>query len=613
MKPFPKRQAITVLSAAFCLIWTASCANQGAETLESGDYAVRFSPAGTVLSLAGPKAELKTADPGAPGVLVYGNASFPLSNPVRSRTDDNGILFAYEVKGTPLRVKIMNRLDHAGEAVVLSRDITIEAGLKLDRDLKVRIPLGPVGLDDATWLPLKNGVGAGLGTAASAAYKFAGPPAASAIALSIPMVSGPALPLAERCTIATDPYYSTTFARDALEWTYARTIGLEGGSEKRSISIILHSGDPDAALRQFYDIALKDVPPGPEWLHDIAMVDYDFLGNGGKGWFNDIDALESVIAPEDRHKVLLCCHGWYDYIGRYCYDAAKGTLDREWIAFGNAPNTKNKSPKAVPLPLSLAKVHERLEYAKSRGFRVGLYFGDGLNAGNGLTDIYRPDRVLFWGGWEGPDTKGKTYCQNPLHPDVRAFFKGYLDALLKEFGPDIDALAWDETFHVDSGNLGSEAFPGYADRAMMTLVRDLTSQVHDYNSQTGRQVTLLASDCIGILGWVNKAPYALVADGTFQDSQCFPIGWSYGIFPNYRNVLWSCNWEPVAHFAYTEFGVRNYQAPVAIANGDESDQGFANMPAAMKKKIIDLFNWRKQFRTNLKWFSDLPVFSGEAK
>jgi hypothetical protein len=613
MKRFRKHQAPVFVSIALCFIGMAACGGQRTERIVSGDHAVVISPSGAVLTLAGPGGTLKAADPGAAGFLIYGNTSFPLSNSTRSRRDDGSVLFTYIVKGAPFGVKILNRLERSGEVIVFSREITVEAGQRLDQDLKVRILLGPVGLDDATWLPLKNGVGAGLGTAASAAYKFAGPPAASAIPLSIPMVSGSALPLAERCTIATDPYYSTTFDRDAVEWTYAGAIGLEGGSEKRSISIILHAGDPDAALKQFYDVALKDVPPGPGWLHDIAMVDYDFLGNGGKGWFNDIDALESVIAKEDRQKVLLCCHGWYDYVGRYCYDAAKGTLDREWIAFGNAPNTKNKSPKAVPLPMSLAKVHERLEYAKSRGFRVGLYFGDGLNAGNGLTDIYRPDRVLFWGGWEGPDTKGKTYCQNPLHPDVRAFFKGYLDALLREFGPDIDALAWDETFHVDSGSLGSEAFPGYADRAMMTLVRGLTSQVHDYNARTGRQVAFLASDCIGILGWLNKAPYALVADGTFQDSRCLPNGWSYGIFPNYRNVLWSCNWEPVARFDYTEFGVRNYQAPVAVANGDESDQGFANMPAAMKKKIIDLFNWRKAFRTNLKWFSDLPVFPGKAK
>jgi hypothetical protein len=613
MRRFLKPHFLFILISVLCLELITACTDRGAKTIVSGDYSIRISPGGAILSLTGPGGTLKTPRPNVAGLLIYGNESFQLSDPIQTRVADGGILFEYEARATPLRVKILHRLDQGREAVIFSREITIEADHKLDHDLTVRIPLGPLGLGDETWLPLKTGVGAGLGKATEAAYKFAGASPRGDISLAIPMVSALAYPLAERCTIATDPYYSAVFKRDAVEWTYPQAVGLESHLEKRSISAILHQGDPDAALRQFFDVALKDVPPGPDWLHEIAMIDYDFLGNGGRGWFDDIDALEAVIAPADRQKILLCCHGWYDYIGRYSYNSSTGTFDREWTAFANAPNVKNKSPKAVPLAMSLDKVHKRLVYAKSRGFRVGLYFGDGMNAGNGLADIYRPDRVLFWGGWQGVDTNGKTYCQNPLHPDVRAFFTGYLRALLREFGPDIDALAWDETFHVDSGNLGSEAFPGYADRAMMTLVRGLTSQVHDYNARTGRQVALLASDCIGILGWLNKAPYALVADGTFQDSQCFPIGWSYGIFPNYRNVLWSCNWEPVARFDYTEFGVRNYQAPVAIANGDESDQGFANMPAAMKKKIIDLFNWRKRFRTNLKWFSELPVFPGEAK
>lgn len=605
-----KHRSLCILGSVLFLAFGTACSDRGTEAIVLGDHAVTISRGGAVLSLTGPEGTLKAPKHDAAGLLLYGGGSFPLSNPIRTRMDDGGILYKYEVKGTPLRVEILYHLGQGREAVIFGREITIEADRKLEHDLTVRITLGPVGLGDETWLPLKNGVGARLGTAMEAAYKFAGPPPPGDIALAIPMVSALAPPLTERCTIVTDPYYSTVFRRDAVEWTYSRTVGLEDNSEKRFLSAVLHQGDPDVALRQFFDVALEDVPPGPEWLHEIAMVDYDFLGNGGRGWFHDIDALESVIAREDRHKVLLCCHGWYDYVGRYCYDAAKGTLDREWTAFANAPNVKNKSPQAVPLPMSLDKVRKRLAYAKSRGFRVGLYFGDGLNAGDGLADVYRPDRVLFWGGWQGPDTNGKTYCQNPLHPDVRAFFKGYLDALLREFGPYIDALPWDETFHVDSGSLGSEKYPGYADRAMMTLVRDLTSRVHDHNGKTGRQIAFLASDCIGILGWVNKAPYALVADGTFQDSRCLPIGWSYGIFPNYRNVLWSCNWEPEARFDYTEFGVRNYQAPVAIANGDESDQGLANMPPRMKKKIIDLFNWRKQFRTNLKWFSELPVFSG---
>jgi hypothetical protein len=32
------------------------------------------------------------------------------------------------------------------------------------------------------------------------------------------------------------------------------------------------------------------------------------------------------------------------------------------------------------------------------------------------------------------------------------------------------------------------------------------------------------------------------------------------------------------------------------------------MTAEMKKKVLDLFNWRKETPTRLRWFSKLPVF-----
>jgi hypothetical protein len=40
------------------------------------------------------------------------------------------------------------------------------------------------------------------------------------------------------------------------------------------------------------------------------------------------------------------------------------------------------------------------------------------------------------------------------------------------------------------------------------------------------------------------------------------------------------------------------------------------MSPDMKKKVLDLFNWRKQTRTELHWLSELPVFAekgGEKK
>jgi hypothetical protein len=544
--------------------------------------------------------------------LILGNTILPLRKPVSVEKTADGIRFAYETESpSPFKIKIGYRISPGQQSTRLTRELTVFHPAKLDSDLTVRIPLAPFRLPDETWLPFKSGVGAPLGKEKAAAYKFAGVLRSDGVHLAVPMVSFDSKELSERCTIVTDPYFSTLFTRDFLEWTYPKSVGLEGGRESRFISIILHSGTPDEALAEFFRSALGDVPPGPAWLHDIAMVDYDYLSDGGRGWFRDIDALAAAVSESDRQKILLCLHGWYDFVGRYCFDRTKRKLENEWTAFSNYPNVKDWFPNSVPIRLTLRKLQERLAYARSRGFRVALYFADGMNAGDGIADIYRPERVLYWGGWQGPDTWGKTYVQNPVCPDVPAFFLDYMRELLREFGKDVDALVWDETFHIPEASVGSEACPGYSDRAMMRLVKKLTAEVRSFNERAGREVAFLASDCIGVNRWFTKPPYALVADGTYQDTHCAPESWSYGTIPNFRNVLWSCNWSPVSRWDYTEFGVRNYQAAVAISNGYGDDIGFAEMSAEMKQKVLALFDWRKRFPTKLRWFEELPVYMGK--
>jgi len=590
-------------------IWNLS---SDSHRLLSGDHTFHLSGSGALSSL-----EKKGTRPiRLPGSvialeLVLGDNVLPLEKPVRVEKTADGIRFAYKTDSLPLfKIEIGYRINQVRESTRLTREITVFSPSKLDCDLTVRVPLAPLRPADETWLPLKNGVGALLGKEKAAVYRFAGVLRSDGVPLAVPMISFDSKELGERCTIVTDPYFSTLFSRDFLEWTYPKSVGLEGGRESRSISFIFHSGTPDEALAEFFRSALGDIPPGPAWLHDIAMVDYDYLSDGGRGWFRDIDALAASVTASERQKVLLCLHGWYDFVGRYCFDRAKGKLENEWTAFSNYPNVKDRFPNSVPMRLTLKKMHERLAYAKSLGFRVALYFADGMNAGDALADIYRPERVLYWGGWQGPDTWGKTYVQNPVCPDIRAFFIDYTSVLLREYGNDVDALVWDETFHVPEASLGNEAYPGYADRAMMHLVKDLTAEVHAFNQRAGREVAFLASDCIGVNNWVTKAPYALVADGTYQDTHCAPQSWSYGTIPNLRNVLWSCNWSPVSRWDYTEFGVRNYQAAVAISNGYGDDVGFAEMSAEMKQKVLALFDWRKRFPTRLRWFEELPAYKG---
>jgi hypothetical protein len=227
-----------------------------------------------------------------------------------------------------------------------------------------------------------------------------------------------------------------------------------------------------------------------------------------------------------------------------------------------------------------------------------------MNAGTGLPD-YNKRLVFRPGGWAGPDTVGKSYTMNPSTPEVRDFFLRYADALLANFGDLADALVWDETAYIPADSYGSAEVPGYSSRAMMRLVRQVA-----HKAETRRPpVAFLVADTAGVWGKVNTA---LLAHGTYQDSACRPDAWSYGIFPNWRNTLWSCCWWPVSQWKWVEFGVRNYQAPVAISNGFGDNTGFSAMSPQMQKAVLDLFHWRSQFRTRMKWLEQLPAGS-EAK
>jgi len=67
-----------------------------------------------------------------------------------------------------------------------------------------------------------------------------------------------------------------------------------------------------------------------------------------------------------------------------------------------------------PVEMSLDEMHRRIRHAKQRGFRCVLYFGDGVNSGDGLSQIHDPGKVLAWGGWIGPETSGRTCSARAL-------------------------------------------------------------------------------------------------------------------------------------------------------------------------------------------------------
>jgi hypothetical protein len=607
-------------------------------TLERNGWRLQVTPDGEIVSFTDGRLELinRRLGDNRPRLLVGGKRAYHCERPSVARRDGGALIFQYDFAGedkfsTHYELELQ---DLAPGIVTLRQKVGIHATPKIDVTVELTLPrnIQLPSENRKVFLPLKNGIGRhktiqGFESENEYVYPMAGGtrPMGKPQLLAIPMVDEYADATDLRLTHSADPYFATFFflaqgeKTGRFNCTYPAQVGVE--KEERIIYTSLHRGDEKTAMQVFYATSLADVKPGPDWLHDIAMVDYDYLSKNGRGWFRDIDALAARIAPEDRGKVFLALHGWYDYVGRYAFDWRKGVFDKQWTAFPSALSPQvqalatipppeggigwpNDSVKAMrPVPMTIADMHRRIRYAKDKGFKVGIYYADGTNSCEGVKENFDPSKVLRWGGWEGPDTEGKAFAQNPLHPEVREFYLRYIQALLEEFGKEVDGFIWDETFVVRNDNTPS-AIAGYPCRAMMTLVKEVTAKVTSYSPQ----LAFLASDDIGAWYVYDQGPpYCLVAQGTYQDSACTPAAWSYGLFPNYRNVIWSCNWSPVTRFEYSRYAVETFRVPVPVSNGAFGDDiGFGDMTSEQQKKILDLFDKCKRERMEIGWINEEP-------
>ncbi len=401
--------------------------------------------------------------------------------------------------------------------------------------------------------------------------------------LAMPLVglqlSGP--PNAE-LAVAADPYCGIDFRlnKDDAAATVTFSTTYKGSlvpvtAEQRTIVFSVHAGGIDRMLDTFY-LTVPDIEPGAPWIHDIQLNYYDYLGQNGRGWYDDLNKLAQKIPPEARKSVVACLHGWYDYLGRYAYDRKRETLDDEWIAF---PNTRKT-------PMSKTEIHKRLRFARQLGFRCVLYFADGLNSALDIPDypkgwIYHDENGNQRPGWTGPST-GRTTTFDPSNPEVRRFYLGYTKALLEEYGREIDGLVWDETFYIAQEAISSkpDGRLAYTDRDFMTLVAEIVRLTQQYRRQNP-DLVFLTSDLL--LPNAPYAPYALVSHGTYQDTAMAPAGWPIGMLPNYRNCLWSCNWYPVNGRENNRIGAEIYGVPQGLSNGYGDNIG----PAAMAPKLLD--------------------------
>ncbi|ARN57994.1 hypothetical protein [Sedimentisphaera salicampi] len=364
--------------------------------------------------------------------------------------------------------------------------------------------------------------------------------------------------------------------------TYNGTV-VPMNSESRTIAIEFME-DPEGKLSapenmhpilmSFYN-TIPEIEPGPDWLHEVELVYYDYLSDGGEGWYEGLKHLAEKIPEEYRDCVALCQHGWYDHFQSYAYDHAKGEMKEHWTAF---PGTRK-------IPMSLDKMHKRFKFAKDLGFKTLIYFADGTNSDSGFKK-FNPDFVLrdkngnSRRGWKGPDSIGRPVRMDPAVDDLREWFKGYTKTLLDEFGKDLDGFVWDETFYIPVHTISySQKTPAYSDRAMLSLVSELTQIVQSYKPNP--DLAFLVSD------WGNNTN-ALVSSGTWEDTVMHPDRWYNSMFSNYRNTLWSNLWLPVSKAVHNKYAAQ-LGFPQGLSNGWRDDEGPHEMPQDILNNVIERF------------------------
>lgn len=401
----------------------------------------------------------------------------------------------------------------------------------------------------------------------------------------------------EVVSFATDPYLGSQWHMSKVSQP-AGAVSIELAStfkgsltpistETRVVQIGAHGDTTNALFNTFYQ-TIPDIQPGPAWIHDIQLNHYDYIAETGKSLEPDLNELAKRIPEKYRKHVIVCLHGYYDYLGRYCFNANTGRMDDAWNAYDN---------HARLLPMTKAELHRRIRLVKDRGFRCAIYYFDAL-AYEDATKEFNPQWVWRdanatprkWYYWQKrPDSKGHSnFLLNPAHPEVRQWFLNYTKALIAEYGRDLDALVWDETFvrQGSTAKLGSNMVE--ADRAMMQLVAAVTRQVQTSRTMNPN-LAILTSDNVDAHKPDQSVPYGLVAHGTYQDSWCDPKAWSPGRLPNHRNCLISCNWWPIKNRDWNRIAAEEYGLPQGVSNGFGDDRGPSEMPKEILDEIVARF------------------------
>ncbi|MCC7475386.1 MAG: discoidin domain-containing protein [Pirellulales bacterium] len=560
---------------------------------------------------ATPVATVRVDHGSGPSLRLSGTGqAIALGKPVVAHDSNNKISLVYTASipdGNKLSVRRRLEAREASAGYDLVETFELQPASPIQQDLEITRPFAIVRADgneaddsEHCVFPLKNGwvKPQRLSTEPSRAeYRLGhwlGGKDSQELALPVVQANGAG---GWQAAICADPRFSAQFTlhQDSksvageIRYRYLASRVPIAGVETRTFGFSLRKTPPTtepfgSTMDAFFRLMLPDVRPGPQWLHEIYLIKYDYLSDDGKGWRQDVEKLAEWLTPEERKHVALCFHGWYDYLGVYAYNETTGRMKDKWVAM----------PGSRKVPFTQESMQNDLRRARELGFRVLLYFGDGTIQDSGAPG-YQPawDLVNEKGEtprptWEGPDTIGKTTIRNPAIPEAAQWYRGYLKALLETYGPVVDGFVWDETFYIRMGDVAGNPAPSYCARGMFDLIKSLTEQVESYDPQK----VFLTSDCVGFPGMEDAVGYGMVADGNFQDTWCIPVAWSYGLLPNWRNTSWSCIWAAVQHYHWMQWGVETFGVPVSISNGFGDDLGPAEWTPDLRDQVLQLFRKR---------------------
>ena len=197
-----------------------------------------------------------------------------------------------------------------------------------------------------------------------------------------------------------------------------------------------------------------------------------------------------------------------------------------------------------PLQYSVEKARASFKYAHDRGFRVIQHFGDALTVCKHSRRVLLDNAKTLPSSVFGyitsgtpdclcPDGSRGAHCNvvlDPMDPSNRAWFRAYMQALVRVFGDVVDGWVWDETFYIHSNDAAmNEAAGGYAAQAFLTLTEELSAIVHAANaSKVFLTSDIIFDQALPIIAG-GSPPNSMVADGNFADFEEQILYW-----PSYK-------------------------------------------------------------------------------